>query len=365
MYQTIIRDPGGNSPVRLISNERVVDGSLLIVPGDTEAFFVCNGITSNRYPSGRYEIYTGVDPFFVRFRNLMTRGDPGITCQVFFVNKRFENCIQGGTGDIIFQAKHTDDIGIPVRAKAAFTMRYTICDPAEFISRLVGMHNNYFYTEDIQPAINSMILPAIKEAIVSGVSGNNIYEIQSGLTGISNIARNRLVSELLDYGMALRAIAVTSVNISEADMARFVEQADMLAKGKLNTEIEGNEINTIYGGDVNRRITEEFLTGTYRGTARPLPARNGAQDISDIILKYPIMREMAPLITRPLRESVQDTSDNVQGNVTAAGTQPGSAAGPHNRRVPPPLPRRPVTCRSCKRIISPNDTFCKYCGHKN
>ena len=91
MYQSIIRDPGGNGLIRIQPDvcgqySAIVNGSILVVPPGTTAFVAINGTLSRPYGPGRYEIFTGVDPFFVRLRNILTRGDTGTTVSVFFVS---------------------------------------------------------------------------------------------------------------------------------------------------------------------------------------------------------------------------------------------------------------------------------------
>lgn len=334
MFQSVMRDPEGDCPVRIISNEDLVNGSLLVVPADTVAIFVLNGRVVNVYPPGRYSLYTGVDPFFVRFRNLMTRGDAGITCQVFFVNTRYENVVRDGTGEIIIHAKISDNTGIPVKVKSAYTMRYVITDAQKFISRFVGMHNSYFDNEDLQPKLKSMVLPVVKPIISRALSGASIYEIQSGLLDISNSARARLERAFGEYGITLRSVDITSINIVEEDMARFNEFLNEYVKRRLAIEGDVYEIDTIYDGDILLRILEEWLAGIYRGEAKPIPTEGGVRSIGDAMVTYPMIQEVAPILMRSLTRSL--TNGSSSGHVTATGPESNTGAG--SRRTPPPLP---------------------------
>ena len=110
MYQSVIRDPnpGGNALIRIQPDvcgqySAIVNGSILIVPPGTTAFVALDGILSRPYGPGRYEIFTGVDPFFVRLRNIMTRGDAGTTVSVFFVSTEKAQFVKLGTGEIPFK----------------------------------------------------------------------------------------------------------------------------------------------------------------------------------------------------------------------------------------------------------------------
>ncbi len=362
-YQSVIRRPGGNLAVEVISNACVVDGSILIVPPDNVAFVCISGNVSEPYGPGRHEINTGVSPFFVRFRNLMTQGDPGITCQIFFVNVIQELCEQGGTGNLIFEEKR---FKISLNAKAAYTMRYVITDPRQFISKLVGMHNNSFESEDVQPAIASMILPTIKEAVISSLSTATVHSVQNNLTSIGNDARRRLANELRIYGITLKAIAITAINIPEADMHRLNELEERVARGRLNTDLEVDNVERVYG-NVNNRTMAELLTGSVRGPAHPTAGRNGANGMAGAITALPWQMAMAKMAMDQMQGSMPNPfsgGSNTNNDSSATVTQPQSNSSGVTRRVPPPIPVKPKICAGCGRLVDSKDVFCKYCGER-
>lgn len=338
MYQRVITDPGGNSLVRLIADGIVVNGSILAVPADSVAFVVINGHISNPYSPGRHTINTGVDPFFVRFRNIMTNGNPGVTCQIFYVNTVKENCSQGGTGNMIFQDSR---YRLSMTAKAAYTIRYTISNPRAFLRQLVGMHNNSFDQEDVQPAIDSMILPVIKEAVIASLSNSTVHTVQSNLTGIATDSRGRLENDLVHYGISLKAIAVTSINISEEDMKRLREIEETEARGRVATSNEVDNIERVWGGDVNIRTMAEVLTGSVRGPATPNAGRGEMAQIGGAMAMMPMQ---AALMGQYMNQINNQMSNIMNG--------------------PPPVPTRAVTCPGCGRTIDSSDAFCKYCGHR-
>lgn len=361
-YQSIVRCPDGNATVKIISSTSIVNGSILLVPANTVAIVCINGIESEPYYPGRHEIDTGVDPFFVRFRNIMTQGDPGITCQIFFVNIVQELCEQGGTGNMIFEEHR---FKISMSAKAAFTMRYVITNPKKFISKLVGMHNNSFESEDIQPAITSMILPAIKEAVISSVSNGTIHNIQNNLTGVGNDAYSRLSGELLNYGISLKAIAITAINIPDSDLRRLNELEERNARGRLNTDLEVDNIERVYG-NVNNRTMAELLTGSVRGPANPMAGRNGVGGMAGAMTALPWQIAMAKMAMDQMNGSMPNPLNNTSGagntSTSVTATQTNSNAQGDSRRVPPPIPVRPKLCPNCKKALDASDMFCKYCG---
>ncbi len=353
MYQKVIRDPGGDAPIRLLSDELIVNESVLLVPADTEAIFVCNGIVSETYYPGRHEIYTGVSPFFVRFRNLMTRGDPGISCKVFFVNKQKENIEQGGTGNIVFQENR---YRISMNAKAGYTMRYVISNPRAFISKLVGMHNDSFDAEDIRPAITSMILPAIKESISESLSDHTVHAIQSNLTEMSGSVRARISEELLGYGITLRAIVITGINISEEEIGKLRELEEKEAKGRIDNDIEADNVRRVYGTTDNRTITE-MVTGTLRGPGQISGVRSGTAGMVGAIATLPWQMEMARSLLRQSNITGTDAG-------TTEGHRPNENSFNRAKKTPPPVPTKTKTCRFCRKKVDSTDLFCKHCGQR-
>ena len=332
IYQSVIRDPGGNSLVRVVSSVSVVDGSVLIVPADSEAFFVVNGIVSEPYPSGRHTVFTGMSPFFVRLRNMMTNGDMPLTCQVFFVNKFKENTEQGGTGSILFQEKR---FKISMKAKSAYVLRYSIFNPKAFISKLVGFHNYEFDNEDIRPAMVGMIIPILKEAISAALSSTSVHEIQGQLTDVSNQVFRRLAETLEEYGIALKAISITAINITEEDISRLNALEEKYAAGRLITDIEVDNIERVYG-NVNNRTMAEMLTGSVRGPEGTVARVNHNAGMVGAMASMPWQFAMADMAMQHMNGNF---SEVVRGfsTTTRSQTSQTNTSG-HGRNVPPPLP---------------------------
>ena len=344
MYQSVIRDPGGSESVRLITSIMIVDGSILLVPADTYAFVVCNGIVSPPFGSGRYEINTGVSPFFVRFRNMMTAGDPGIICQVFYVNNRHEQVKQGGTGDIIFTEKR---FSLSITARAAYTIRYVITDPKTFISKLVGMHRLSFSEEDLDPAIDSMLLPVIKSRISTALSMSEPRNLQNDLVSLGTICSGDIAHELENYGIRTVSVAVTSINIASEDIRRIQELEHKYAEGRVKTDIEEDNVKRIYG-NINNRTLTEVATGTARGPASfPGNRRDMAYGMAGMMATLPLQYA----VTKQVMDSMSEPMGNMFGNKTVKGS-------------PPDLPVRGRVCDGCSHTVGSKDRYCKHCGRE-
>lgn len=353
MYQSVIRHPGGAQTISVIASTSVVNGSLLLVPADNVAFFVCNGHVSEPYVSGRWEIRTGVSPFFVRFRNLMTHGDPGITCQVWWVNTCQENCKSGGTGDLIFQEQR---FHISMKARASYTIRYVISDPLAFISKLIGMHRNEFDSDDVQPAIDAMLMPYIKQTVIACISSHSVHDFQNDLLSMGRNARTLLAAELQEYGINLTSVAITAINIPDDEFKRLNELEEKYAKGTVETDIEVDNVRRVYGS-VEKRTLTEVMTGTARGHATPLPRETNG--VAGMMATLPVQMSIANQMISQMSENL---SNMMGGN--SATTNDSSPSFNNRRPSPPDLPVRKRRCPNCSRELDCSDVFCRYCGNR-
>lgn len=353
MYQSVIRHQGGTQNVSVIAGITAVNGSVLLVPADTVAFFVCNGHVSEPYMPGRWEIRTGVNPFFVRFRNFMTQGDPGVTCQVWWVNTCQENCKSGGTGDLIFQEQR---FHISMKARASYTIRYVISDPLVFISKLVGMHRNEFDTEDVQPAIDAMLMPYIKQTVITCISANSVHEFQNDLISLGRNVRSFLAAELQEYGINLTSVAITAVNIPDGELKRLNELEEKYAKGTVETDIEVDNVRRVYGSLENRTLTE-VVTGTARGHAMPLSRETSG--VAGMMATLPIQMSIANQMVSQMSGNL---GNMMSGNPVATN---GNTSSFHGARPnPPDLPVRKRRCANCNRELECSDVYCRYCGNR-
>ena len=260
MHQVIFRDPGGSDPVRIIYNTVCPNGSVLIVPPDTTAFFSCNGVMSEPYLPGSYEINTGLNPFFVRLRNLMTAGDPAIYISVFFVATGRRVTLTAGTGDFVFaESKYK----ITMHAAAAYTTIFYVSKPRILLERMVGMHGA-FTDEDFNPVMNSIIQGPIRQALTKKLMETPYYQVQSNLIGLGISVTGQLRESYNHWGLTLEQVTINSININEKDIEKLNRLEEIRAEGTIKIDVEKDELKRIYGDDLGRRTsvraTENFTS---------------------------------------------------------------------------------------------------------
>lgn len=218
MYQTIIRDSGGEGLIRVVSvpcgpGRAVVNGSLLIVPPGTVAYAAVNGMLSPPYGPGRHELFAGVDPFFVRLRHLMTRGDAGVTVSVFFLSTEKHCFLQLGTGSCRCASGASRSRSRPLPRAGCVS----IDDPLRVLQRLVGSYSTGFSEEDLEPCLQQLMLAPVREALSQELSRFDVTQMNSQLQRLSERVSPPVRAAFADYGLRLERLQVMAVNIPDGE----------------------------------------------------------------------------------------------------------------------------------------------------
>lgn len=364
MYQSIIRDPGGNGLIRIHPDacgqySAIVNGSILIVPPGTTAFVAVNGTLSRPYGPGRYEIFTGVDPFFVRLRNIMTRGDTGTTVSVFFISTERSKFVKLGTGEFPFQENR---FHLTMKALASCNLSFTIFNPLKLITKLIGSYSSAFSDDDIDPCIEQIVLTPIREAISREISKLNVTEFNSRLSYIGSIAIDTIRTDLAEYGIKLEYFNLAAINIPDSEMQRLYSLEQDYASGKVRTDLELDNLKRVWNGNVNNRTMGEMMTGIpSRGQAYSgdtVCNSNGSEaGIASMMMQMMMLSQMLPAFREPLNE--------ITGNMNMFGGASSNAQrGTPSAETPPPVPSRYKCCPSCNRNVMRSSSICPTCGYR-
>lgn len=357
MYQTVIRDPGGGI-TRIIdcSYETVVNGSLLIVPADTVAFVSINGRLSEPYPSGSYEIFTGVDPFFVNLRHLMTKGDPGVSVLVFYISDRKIESLQLGTGEIPFMEKR---FHLTMNALVSCQLIYHILDPSLFLSRIVGAYSTEFSREDYEPSLREAILAPIRQTLSRVLAEHEITAFNQNLRELSAAVYHQTAEVFRSIGLSLDRLDITAIALAEEDRKRLQEIEDISSKGIMENDLELDHLTRIFGGDIDKRILSEMLTGLpSRGTAgHNLPPSSHQASTTSPIVQMMMLSQLMPF----LRENVSSLTQHTDRFTNTSGNENHEEPESSSSRS---LPSRLRRCPSCNGRIDRKLKVCPICGRQ-
>ena len=363
MYQSIIRDPGGTGLIRIQPDvcgqySAIVNGSILIVPPGTTAFVAINGTLSHPYGPGRYEIFTGVDPFFVRLRNILTRGDSGTTVSVFFVSTERAKFVKLGTGEFPFREHR---FRITMKALASCNLSFSVSNPLKILTKLVGSYSSVFSEEDIDPCIEQMVITPIREAISKEISKLDITEFNSKLSHIGNMAAATIRNGLSEYGIKMERFNLVAINIPDSEINRLYSLEQEYAGGKTRTDLELDNLQRVWNGNVNNRTLSEMMTGIpSRGQAPSSGATNpggNAGGMAPMMMQMMMLSQMLPALREPLADMTRHT-DMFSGSTSDAQESTSSAD------APPPIPGRYKPCPSCNGNVMRGNSVCPICGYR-
>lgn len=364
MYQSIIRDPGGDGLVRIQPDvcgqySAVVNGSILIVPPGTTAFVAINGTLSRPYGPGRYEIFTGVDPFFVRLRNILTHGDTGTTVSVFFVSTERAKFVKLGTGEFPFREHR---FRLTMKALASCNLSFSVSDPLKVLTKLVGGYSSAFSDEDLNPCIEQMVLAPIREAISREINKLDVTEFNSKLSYIGNMAAVTIRAGLSEYGIKLERFELVTINIPDSEIQRLYGLEQEYAGGKTRTDLELDNLQRVWNGNVNNRTLGEMMTGISSrgqvptGGAAGSPAGN-AGGMAPMMMQMMMISQMLPTLREPLAEMTRHT--DMFGGASSDAQESTSSA-----EAPRPMPERYKHCPSCNGNVLRNNSICPICGYR-
>ena len=302
MYRRVLRDPGGSSLIRIlpdICDERtaIVDGSILLVPAGTTDYLSYNGILSPPYPPGRHELATGIDPFFVRLKNIMSRGDTGTSLSVFFISTHKSHFMKLGSGELPFSEKR---FHITMKAYAAIDLSISISNSLKFLQKLVGAYNEAFTEDDIEPCLHQLVMLPLREALSKTLSTLSVTEFNSNLAKISNDVLNRVRQSFTAFGINLERFHVSQINVPEEEIRRLYELEEKLAGGRVQIDLESDHLKRIWGNDLNKRTLTELLTGIpSRGPGNTGTGGDGANTygnngVSSDIMRMAMLQQLLP-----------------------------------------------------------------------
>lgn len=363
MYQSVIRDPGGDGLIRIRPDvcgphAAVVNGSILIVPPGTTAFVAVNGMLSRPYSPGRYEIFTGEDPFFVRLRNILTHGDSATSVSVFFVATEKTKFMRLGTGEFPFRERR---FRLTMKALAACSLAVSVSNPLRVLTKLVGSYSSACSDEDIEPCMEQLVLAPIRQAVSGELGKLEIPEFNSRLSHIGNTASGAIRGGLAEYGLKLERFDLTAIHIPDSEMQRLYTLEQEYAGGKTRTDLELDHLQRVWNGSVNQRTLSEMMTGIpSRGQASTGAGGNSGGTVggmTPMMMQMMLFSQLLPSLREPLNEMTQHT--DLFGSASSDAQADTSTA-----EGPPPMPSRYKRCPSCNGNVMRGNRICPICGYE-
>ena len=249
-----------------------------------------------------------------------------------------------------------------MKALASCNLSFSISDPLKVLTKLVGSYSSTFSEEDIDPCVEQMVITPIREAISKEISKLDVTEFNSNLSHIGNMAATTIKNGLSEYGIEMERFALTAINIPDSEINRLYSLEQEYAGGKTRTDLELDNLQRVWNGNVNNRTLSEMMTGIPSRGQTPFGSAANNSDgnagvMAPTMMQMMMLTQILPALREPLVEMTRHT-DMFSGSTHDAQESTSSAD------APPPIPGRYKRCPSCNGDVMRGNSVCPICGYR-
>lgn len=323
MEKAKVFSPANSTLVTILQDVNCVTGSIAINDEFHDLFVSINGKLIGPLSAGRYSLDPRFSPFFAKLRTFATGGQKPINVSIFYVSKK-NYTLQWGTGEILCNEKVVG-VPFPIRIAAGGTLIFKVLDSAYFLKCLVGLQG--FDVSDLETSTQSLIIPEIRDAIVSRMSAMDFVNSQGDLSGISQNATTSVAHSLHEFGLSVSKFVVSCLNVNEEDRAKLQDFHEKRIAHATELEALSNEVSTLYGGDVRERARLEALLNFSKNP--------GSSSMANIAL-IPALWKMGGKLS-------EEFSNLVSARTPRSSTR---------------------ECPNCHGTVNESYQFCPHCGHR-
>jgi membrane protease subunit (stomatin/prohibitin family) len=275
---TAQRDTG--TLVQFSSIRNFPNGTILIVPHGFEAIFYLNGRMDESYPPGRYELSTGVSPFFTKLQTWMTKGLPPIDAGVYFVNTELITPIGFSTGEVLvhLDEKYTvhlaGEVKAYVKVKNPRLLLATISNWSEVTADTFEQYASAIGRQMVQTVLAQQLQHA------------RIYELTSRIDRVCDQLQRQLTPQFSQWGITISKITagnllpreneIQTIQKWEAEYKAIdIEVRRKRALFTSDLDNTADELNRFYGGDIYKKkaieAMFEFMKNNNMGLLNSIP----------------------------------------------------------------------------------------------
>ncbi len=331
---------------------RVMHESVLTVQPGQEAVLVNEGVLTDIFEPGRYELSTENMPITTSLKEWKYGFDETFIVETIFVNKNDIVDIPWGTsGKLTIPDQTFGMVNLGANGKYSFA----ITDSAAFINKLMGTKRRYT-VEDLKGFLTSHISMIFKE-IVTEVP-MNFFDIQGYCGEASELMRQKLGEFLAEYGITVKAMNV-QIALPEVVLKAIDERATMGAMGGMQAYAFKKQVDAQTEAMVsmakNPNGGMNSMAGMGMQMAAGMAMAGQMGNMMNSMGQVPMgnMPNGGAAMGGIAPNSVPAGGNMAQAEANAA--QPGAQAGGA---------ARPKFCSQCGNPISANDKFCSNCGAK-
>lgn len=329
-------------------------GSQLIVHESQEAIFFMNGQALDLYGPGRYTLTTQNIPLLNKIINLPTNGQTAFHCEVYYINKTEQMAIKWGTDSKVQFMEPKYKFPLSIGANGEMTL--SVADSRKLLINLVGTENQ-LSQQSLANYFRAFLMTKIKAYIAQTFKNQSIsiFEIDENLESFSNVLKERLIPDFLDYGVHLKQFFITGFMkpdgeaIYEKFKDLYYRQYADVAEAELQKKVgiieqEGSAQRMIIEaqGLAKKRETEGYTYQQERGydVAEKAASNEGTGNFSSAGIGLGMMTGVGGVIGGQVGNMVNQSMEAM--NKTPANVR--------------------SYCEQCGTVLTPGASFCEGCG---
>lgn len=266
--------------IQFSSTRNFPNGTILIVPHGFEALFYLNGKIHESYPPGRYELTTGVSPFFTKLQTWMTQGLPPIDAGVYFVNTELVTPIGFSTGEVLVHLDEKYTIHIAGEAMAYIKVK----NPKLLLATISNWKE--VSAETFEQYVSAISRQMVQTVLAQHLQHARIYELTSRIEKVCEQLQRQMTPQFSQWGVTISRITVGNLLPRESEVQTLqkweaeYKAIDIEVKRKralFTSDLDNtsDELNRFYNGDIYKKkaieAMLEFMKNNNMGLLNSIP----------------------------------------------------------------------------------------------
>ena len=364
LFAKVIKYEGDNKTfVWKYPTEDFNTGSQLIVHESQEAIFIQNGQVMDTFGAGKHTLTTENLPIISSLMSIPMGGKNPFHCELYFINKTEQMAIPWGTNTKI---QYLDPVyKFPISIGASGMMNLSVDNSGELLLKIVGT-DKILTQEQLTDKMRAFVLKHVKSALPENIiqNGYSVFELDQHIADFSELIRELLGDEFIDYGIKLAKFTIMNIQMPEDDLeyVRFrrlhykqvtdVAEAELKRKIDLiNSQTKAQERIIQSEAETRKRLMEGY---TYQ--------EEKAFDVATEVAKNDAVAQMGNIgIGVGMMSGIGTTLGNTVGSMTNVALKGAIDSGTNNLEQDREIAR---FCSQCGNRVSAKAVFCEKCGNR-
>lgn len=247
---SLIVDPGGEDLLRCAESHDVENHSRLVINPGEGCYILINGEPTYIEEPGRYEVGTGLSPFFKPFQVFISKKMSTYTSTFYFWDTD-PNVYK----DITFQVPEfcCEDIhsGLLGNCSPKVNASVHIENPERFFRMLKAFE---WKNDAVGVFLQKRIGPLLRKEISQKCKANPVIDINGNFCSFTDDVESGLKGFLKDFGLKTLNVQLFDLGISESFYSSLNGFYEKRARADQDIDITENIARRLFGGDMDKAV---------------------------------------------------------------------------------------------------------------